>query len=79
MDSCRRESPVTGQTVMEAPSEEDGLVCLIIVRKSSPIEGHSRIVRRDTDFLKQEKADQGVGRGRGIGVKIRNQLNRGIC
>jgi hypothetical protein len=24
MDSCRRESPVTGQTVMEAPSEEDG-------------------------------------------------------
>jgi hypothetical protein len=49
----------TGQTVMEAPSEEDGLVRLIIVRKSSPIEAIPRIVRRETDSLKQEKGRPG--------------------
>ena len=50
---------------METPGEEDGLVRLIIVRKSSPIEGIRRYVGENVDFLTHAKADQGVGRGRG--------------
>jgi hypothetical protein len=33
---------MAGQTVMETPGEEDGLVRLIIVRKSSPIKALPR-------------------------------------
>ena len=67
VESCRRGSPVAGQTVMETPGEEDGLVRLIIVRKSSPIEGYTRIVRRERRFSHPWKrptrgsaADEGV-------------------
>src|ERR1039458_5776119 len=59
VDGCRRENPVAGQTVMETPGEEDGLVRLVIVRKSSPIEGHTWIVRREGRFLTKEKVRPG--------------------
>jgi hypothetical protein len=63
MDPCRRESPVAGQTVMETPGEKDRLVRLILVRKSSPIESHTRRVRRDLRFSHQRKGRPG-GRSR---------------
>ena len=67
IDSCRRECPVAGQTVMEAPGEEDGLARLIIVRKSSPIEGHYPDSSARTPIFSPKKwptrgsaADEGV-------------------
>ncbi len=47
VEICRRESPVEGQTVMETPGEKNGLIRLVIVRKSAPIEGHIAIVQRE--------------------------------
>jgi hypothetical protein len=44
---------------METPGEEDGLVRLIIVRKSSPIEGRTGTVRRERRFSHPRKGRPG--------------------
>src|ERR1017187_10639751 len=63
VEGWRREIPVVGQTVMQAPSEEDGPVRLIIVRKTAPVESHTRIVRREWR-ISHQRASRPGGRPR---------------
>jgi hypothetical protein len=60
----RRESPVRGQTVMEAPGEENGLVNLIVVGKPASVERHREIVRRKLRKSHQKSRGRPGGRPR---------------
>jgi len=62
---------MAGQTVMETPGEEDGLVRLIIARKSSPIEGYTRTVRPDSSartsiFSPKQRPTRGSAADEGV-------------
>src|ERR1039457_1871146 len=63
VEGCRREIPMGGQTVTQAPGEEDGPVSLIIVRKPALVESHTRMVRREWR-ISHQRAGRPGGRTR---------------
>src|SRR5471032_2062722 len=65
VERVRRESSVGRQTVVQAPREENGSFCVIDVRKSPPIERHSRVVPPALRSSQERTADRGVCCGPG--------------